>query len=48
MAEKFIEINGEELFKIVEALQNTPKEIRPAIAHAVNKTLDSTRRVVKH
>ena len=47
MAEKFIDINGEELFKIVEALQNTPKEIRPAIAHAVNKTLDSTVTQVK-
>lgn len=47
MAEKFIEIDGEALFKVVEALKNTPKEIRPAIAHAINKTMDSTVTQVK-
>lgn len=42
MAEKLIEIDGKELFKVIEKLQKYPKEIRPAIASAVNKTLDST------
>ena len=42
MAEKLIEIDGKELFKVVEALKKYPKEIRPAIASAVNKTMDST------
>lgn len=41
MAEKLIEIDGRELFKVVKALENYPKEIRPAIASAVNKTMDS-------
>lgn len=47
MAEKFIDIDGEALFKVVEALKNTPKEIRPAIAHAINRTVDSTTTQVK-
>ena len=47
MAEKFIDIDGEALFKVVEALQHAPKEIRPAIAHAINKTMDSTITQVK-
>lgn len=42
MAEQLIEIDGQELFKVVDALRDFPKEIRPAIASAVNKTMDST------
>ena len=42
MAEQFLEINAESLFKVIEALKKTPEEIRPALASAVNKTMDST------
>ena len=42
-----IEVNSEGLFKIIDSLSEFPKEIRPAIAHAINKTMDSTITQVK-
>ena len=42
-----IEIDGEGLFKIIDSLSDFPKEVRPAIAHAINKTMDSTLTQVK-
>lgn len=39
--EKVIEIDGEPLKKIAKALSRLPKELNPAIASAVNKTMDS-------
>ncbi len=47
MAEKLFDIDANELFKIIDALKDTPKEIRPAIAHAVNKTLETTQTKIK-
>ena len=43
MADKFIEIDGSELLRIAEALKESPKEIRLAVAHAANETAKSVR-----
>lgn len=42
MAEQFISIDAEPLIKVVEGLNEFPKEILPAMVSAVNRTLDTT------
>lgn len=42
MADQLISINAEPLIKVVEELNEFPKEILPAMVSAVNRTLDTT------
>lgn len=44
---KIIDINAEGLLKVVKELEKFPSEIRPAMARAVNRTIDSTNTKVK-
>lgn len=42
-----IEVNSKNLLKVIDSLSEFPKEIRPAIARVINKTMDSTITQVK-
>lgn len=47
MSQQFISIDAEPLLKVAQELYKFPKEILPAMASAVNRTLDSTVTQVK-